>query len=268
MDIHKLNKNNYKIKSWIEKYPNYEVNMDNLKIHSSWDEFKQTKEFKECIARLNKYFSYCLNLTKGKVNIFPYPDLVFNALNITPLDKIKVVILGQDPYFNSDIVDDKIVPQAMGLSFSVPKGIDVPPSLVNIYNNLIKFKHIDKKPSHGNLAFWAYQGCLLLNTSLTVQEKCPNGHEDKWKTLTDLLIQFISDNTENVVFMFWGGPALKKKPIIDENKHKILISSHPSPMSFQNKLREYDSFMNTDHFGEANKYLSEHGKSTILWQFI
>lgn len=268
MDIHKLNKNNYKIKSWSEKYPTYDVNLGNLKIHSSWDEFTQTDKFKEIIVKLNKYFSYCLNFTKGKVNIFPYPDLIFNALNITPLDKIKVVILGQDPYFNSEIVDGIMVPQAMGLSFSVPKGITIPPSLINIYNNLLKFKHIDKMPKHGNLTFWAYQGCLLLNTSLTVQEKCPNGHEEKWKDLTDTLIKYISDNTNSVVFMLWGAPALKKLPIIDKNKHKISISSHPSPMSFQNKLREYDSFMNTDHFGQANKYLSSKEKATVLWQII
>lgn len=268
MNVHQLNKNNYLIKSWAEQYPDFKVDIGNLPINSSWDEFKQTEEFQKCVLRLNKYLSYCLNLTKGKVNIFPYPELIFNAINITPLDKIKVVILGQDPYFNSEIVNGKIIPQAMGLSFSVPKNVIIPPSLVNISNNLIKFKHIDKKPTHGNLAFWAYQGCLLLNTTLTVQEKCPNGHEDKWKELTDLLIEFISNNTENVVFMLWGAPALKKLILIDQDKHKVSISSHPSPMSCQSKLRNYEAFIDTDHFGEANKYLQEHGKSTILWEIV
>lgn len=267
MSVHTLDKNNYLFKSWVEKYPDFNVDIGKLSIHSSWNEFMENEKFRENVIRLNKYFSHCLNVTIGKVRIFPYPDLVFNSLNVTPLDKIKVVILGQDPYFNCDIVSESVVPQAMGLSFSVPKGIIIPPSLVNINNNLIKFKHIEKKPSHGNLSFWAYQGCLLLNTTLTVQEKCPNGHEEKWKNITDSLIEFISNNTEHVVFMLWGGPALKKKSLIDETKHKISISSHPSPMSFQTKLREYNSFMDTDHFGDANKYLSEHGKSTILWKF-
>ncbi len=268
MDLSKLSKNDYNVKSWSEKYPDYKVDLFQLHINESWKVFTKTKTFKEEIKKINEYFSYCLEKTGGKVNIFPYPDLVFSALNITPLNKIKVVILGQDPYFNADIVNNKLVPQAMGLSFSVPKGVIVPPSLKNIYGNLLKYKHITEEPTHGNLSFWAYQGCILLNTSLTVQQKSPNGHEEKWKQLTDGFIKYISDNTENTVFMIWGGPSLKKLNLIDSTKHKILISSHPSPMSFKNKLRQYDSFMDTDHFGEGNKYLSEHGKSTILWQFI
>jgi len=266
----KIDKNDYKIESWVEKYPDYKVDLNDLQISDTWDDFTKTDQFKENIEKLNKYFSHCLNVTKGTVNIFPYPDLIFNALNVTPLDKIKVVILGQDPYFNAETDDDgKMIPQAMGLSFSVPKGVAVPPSLVNIYKNLVKYGHIKKEhPNHGNLAFWAYQGCLLLNTTLTVQQKSPNGHEDKWKQITDSLIEYISTNTENVVFMLWGAPSLKKLNLIDETKHKVLVSSHPSPMSFQTKLRQYESFMNTDHFGEANKYLSENGKDTVLWQII
>jgi len=268
MNIHKLNANTYNIKNWIQKYSNYEVQLEKLNINESWNEFTDSDFFRKTIEKLNKYFSYCLKVTDGKVKIFPYPDLLFNSLNLTPLSNLKVVILGQDPYFNAEIISNRIVPQAMGLSFSIPKNIKIPPSLNNIYENLIKFKHITKKPKHGNLAFWAYQGCLLLNSALTVEEKCPNGHADKWKELTDSLIKFISDNSENIVFMLWGLPALKKLNLIDQTKHKVLISSHPSPMSYQTKLREYESFSNTDHFGEANKYLSQHGKLTILWQFI
>jgi len=268
MESHKLNTTNYKIKSWAEKYPTFIVTLENLTIHSSWEEFTKTDNFKENIEKLNKYFSYCLKFTNGKVNIFPYPDLTFNALNITPLDKTNVVILGQDPYFNCERENGKIIPQAMGLSFSVPKGIDLPPSLKNIYKNLQKFNHIVKKPKHGNLTFWAYQGCLMLNTSLSVQEKSPNGHSEKWKEITDNLIKFISDNTQNTVFLLWGSPALQKLYLIDDKKHKVIISSHPSPLSANNNLRTYGSFVDTDHFGETNKYLKMHNKKQILWKII
>lgn len=268
--MNKLNIKNYTIKSWAEEYPQYNVQLNNLKIHPSWNEFLEDKTVQEYLKKVEDYLSYCLKLTEGKVKIYPYPELVFNTLNVTPLDDVKVVILGQDPYYNSFEINNQIIPQAMGLSFSVPIGIDIPPSLVNIYKNLSKFGHFLKTPKHGNLSFWAYQGCLLLNTTLTVQDKCPNGHEKKWSELTDKLIKHISDNTKNVVFVLWGAPALKKLEagLIDKTKHKVIISSHPSPLSCRSKLRQYGSFEETDHFGEINKYLQEHGKEPIIWQLI
>lgn len=266
--MNKLSTIDYNIASWAEKYPDYNVKLDTLYIHPLWNSFFDDQNIKNKLKEIGEYLSHCLKITKGKVNIFPYPDLVFNSLNITPLDNIKVVIIGQDPYFNCFNTNNKIIPQAMGLSFSVPMGMDLPPSLVNIYNNLLKFGHIRKKPKHGNLSFWAYQGCLMLNAALTVQEKCPNGHEKKWSDITDGLIKYISDNTENIVFVLWGAPALKKleAKLIDDKKHKVIISSHPSPLSCRNKLRQYKSFEETDHFGEINKYLKEHDKEPIIWQ--
>jgi uracil-DNA glycosylase len=138
--------------------------------------------------------------------------------------------------------------------------------LNNIYNNLSKYGHFKKSPSHGNLTFWAYQGCLLLNTTLTVQHKCPNGHEKYWTPFTDALIKFISDKTENIVFVLWGSYSLKKLDLIDQKKHKVLISSHPSGMSFNKPLKTYKPFSESDHFGQINKYLTSVGKSSILWQ--
>lgn len=259
---------NYNVKNWTEKYPDYAVKLENLKIHPSWCEFTTCPVFIEKLKVIDEYLSYCLTKTNGKVNIYPYPDLIFNALNTTPLEDIKVVILGQDPYIKAENHDDKMIPQAMGLSFSVPKGITIPPSLENINKNLLRFGHIHKKPSHGNLSFWSHQGVFMLNTALSVQEGCSNSHENKWTEITDELIKFISDRTENVVFMLWGGPALKKKHLIDQNKHKITASSHPSPLSYKNTLQQYKSFEDTDHFGETNKYLKDHNKPTILWQII
>lgn len=257
---------NYNVKTWVEQFPAFKIKLDEDTVHASWKEYFQKDTVQEQLKKINEFLTYCFTTSNGTVKIFPYPELIFNALNATPLPNIKVIILGQDPYFNCFETNNKIVPQAMGLSFSVPNGIKVPPSLDNIYNNLLKFKHISKKPSHGNLSFWAYQGCLMLNTTLTVQEKCPNSHESKWTDITDELIYYISENTENNVFVLWGAPSLKKLKLINTDKHKVIVSSHPSPLSCRSKLRNYNSFEETDHFGDINKYLTEHNKSTILWQ--
>ena len=268
MHSHQLSIKKYNVKPWNKKYPDYEVKLDKLKIHDSYDEFTKEKSFKKRLKRINEYLSHCLKVTDGKVGIYPYPDLVFNSLNTTPLDKIKVVILGQDPYIKEEIYDDKAIPQAMGMSFSVPKGIKIPPSLNNIYDNLIKYGHMDNKPKHGNLSFWAYQGVLLLNTALTVQKGCSNSHEKYWIELTDDLIKFISDKTDNVVFVLWGGPSLNKINLIDQKKHKVIISSHPSPLAFNKQLRQYSSFKDKDHFGEINEYLKSKGKGTVVWKIV
>lgn len=272
MNSYQLNSKNYNIKSWSQKFQNNKVSIEDLSINYSWKYFFENvnlqKKIQEKIKDIDDYFSYCLEKTNGEINIFPYPDLIFNALNTTPFDKIKVVILGQDPYHGYETHNNKIIPQAMGLSFSVPKEIKIPSSLTNIYNNLIKFGHMKKYPPHGNLSFWAYQGCLLLNTSLSVQEGNPNSHSTYWNFITDELIKFISDNQENIVFVLWGSPALKKLNLIDQNKHKVIISSHPSGLSFSKPLQNYKPFCDVDHFGEINKYLTEKGKSSILWQII
>ena len=268
MKLHKLSINNYKILTWNEKFPNNDVDILSLPINNSWDEFINCVKFISASKDINKYLSYCLKQSNNKVNIFPYPDLLFSAFNVTPLDKIKVVILGQDPYFNWELHNNKYIPQAMGLSFSVPIGINIPPSLDNIYNNLLKNGHFKKKPTHGNLTFWAYQGCLLLNPTLTVQQKCPNGHQKYWNEITDDLIKFISDKTNNIVFVLWGLNSLQKLNLIDNKKHLVLISSHPSGQSYNNPLRTYKPFSQSDHFGQINEYLTKVGKSSILWQFL
>jgi uracil-DNA glycosylase len=154
----------------------------------------------------------------------------------------------------------------MGLSFSVDDGIKIPPSLINIYNNLLNFKHIDSIPKTGNLKKWAEQGCLLLNASLTVTDGKPNSHAKYWKKFTDDIIKYISDNCTGVVFFLWGGSSLEKISLIDQTKHKISISSHPSPLSIKTPLKSYESFYNTDHFGIANEYLKANNKNIIDWK--
>lgn len=190
---------------------------------------------------------------QGGDSVYPSTDLIFNALNITPLDKIKVVILGQDPYHDDG--------QAMGLSFSVPKGMKVPPSLVNIYKELIADPEIDGfiTPDHGCLEKWAKDGVLLLNATLTVTAHQPNSHSKYgWQSLTDAIIGLVSETQQGVVFILWGGFAHKKEKLIDQKKHAVIKTAHPSPLSF-------GKFINCKCFSNANRELKKFKKTPVDW---
>lgn len=182
-----------------------------------------------------------------------YPDMydIFNCFKFTPLDNVKVVILGQDPYHNEG--------QAHGLCFSVQDGIEPPPSLVNIYKEL----HDDLGcpiPRSGNLTKWAKQGVLLLNTALTVRAHMANSHKNcGWTWFTDSVISLISEKKEHVVFILWGGNARSKKSLIDQSKHLVLECAHPSPLS------AYNGFFGCRHFSKANNYLISHGITPVDW---
>ncbi|MEY8702199.1 uracil-DNA glycosylase [Francisella philomiragia] len=191
--------------------------------------------------------------TKSGKIIFPKKEDIFNAFKYTELNNLKVVILGQDPYHNYN--------QAHGLAFSVQKGVDVPPSLRNIYKELERSITGFKAPNHGCLTSWAQQGVFLLNTTLTVEAHKANSHKDiGWEIFTDTVIQKISDNKTNVVFMLWGSHARKKKNLIDMAKHLVLESSHPSPLSV------YRGFDGCDHFVKANQYLTSKGLNPVDWK--
>lgn len=183
--------------------------------------------------------------------IFPKPKDIFNAFNKTPLNEVKVVILGQDPYHGDG--------QAHGLSFSVEAKTPTPPSLSNIYkeieNDIGKTKNTD-----GNLEKWAEQGVFLLNAILTVSAYTPASHRDiGWEAFTDTIIREISDTQTQCVFLLWGAFAKKKQDLIDEKKHAIFTSAHPSPLSAHN------GFFGNKHFSKTNAYLEKHGKSPIEW---
>ena len=189
-------------------------------------------------------------------NYTVYPSMydIFNSMKITAFEKVKVVLLGQDPYHNEG--------QAMGLSFSVPNGIDVPPSLVNMYKELYAETGIEPKKS-GDLTGWAKQGVLLLNAVLTVRAHQANSHKGKgWEFFTDSIIKKISDRKEHVVFLLWGANARSKKPLIDQSKHLILECAHPSPLS------AYNGFFGCGHFVKANEYLKKHGIEPIDWSAL
>ena len=189
---------------------------------------------------------------------YPPEDKIFNALNLCPFDKVKVVIMGQDPYFHSG--------QAMGLSFSVPEGIQLPPSLQTLYRALEISFDVSDKPL-GDLTRWVEQGVLLLNTTLTVRKDKPNSHRKyKWWRFTDAVIKALDADREHIVFMLWGRIAQRKERLVhvDNDRHMVLKAIHPSPLAVRRK-GEWDG---KEHFTCCNKYLNEHGIALIDWTVV
>lgn len=239
-----------KKKSW-----DHSIEIEKLPLDDSWSTlFNNLFEDKRFQIIKNK-IKQVIDLDPEK--LYPKPEYVFKTFCMVPFENIKVVIIGQDPYFNHHTYKDRICPEAYGLSFSVPYGIPVPSSLENIYKNLLKFNHIDKIPDHGCLDYWAYQGCLMLNSALTVIDKEKNCHQNEWKWFTNNIISYISENKEKVVFVLWGGEAYKKIDLIDTDKHEVVISSHPSGLSAHQQFKSYSSFNDQDHFGLINSYLKD-----------
>jgi uracil-DNA glycosylase len=188
----------------------------------------------------------------GKIHqIYPSCQLIFNAFNQTPINAVKVIILGQDPYHGPG--------QAHGLSFSVPDGIKPPPSLKNIFKEIEKDLKLPL-PKSGNLESWAKQGVLLLNAILTVRANSPASHHNRgWEEFTDAVITKLSENKDHLVFMLWGNYAKGKKKLIDANKHLILEAAHPSPFSVT-------KFFNCRHFSKTNEFLNQKGMDQINWR--
>lgn len=219
-----------------------------VKIEESWKQLLSA-EFRQ------PYFQKIVDHLKteklqGKT-IYPAGPHIFNAFNTTPVDRVKVVILGQDPYHGPG--------QAHGLCFSVQKGVPAPPSLVNIFKELKEDIGM-QIPSHGDLTHWAQQGVFLLNASLTVRAGEPMSHAKiGWAQFTDAVIQTLASRTENLVFLLWGKFAQEKSRLIDETRHHILRAAHPSPLS------AYAGFFGCRHFSQANQYLISKGKDPIDW---
>ena len=259
-----LTKLNYsKEERWYEFYEKGN-SLQNIPYHLTWyimfthllrdQKFEKINDNLKCRVQKNKH-----------LKIYPFPSYVMKAFMITPATNLKVVFIGQDPYFNCESCGSKYVPQAMGLSFSVPHGITIPSSLDNIYKNMIKYCHIKEKPHTGNLWFWASQGCLMLNAALTVEDGAKESHLRLWEWFTNYVIQYISTHMKNIVFVLWGGYAYKKISLINQDIHHVIISSHPSGLSANKPFQQYPAFMNKDHFGEINIFLKKKGKGSILW---
>lgn len=218
-----------------------------VKIEPSWKEIL-ADEFEK------PYFSLLTSFVKKEyqsTRCYPPAPLIFNAFNLCPFDKVKVVIIGQDPYHGYG--------QAHGLCFSVNDGVQFPPSLVNIFKEIERDLQIPF-PKSGNLTRWANQGVFLLNATLSVREGMAGSHQNKgWEEFTDRVIKEISDKKSNVVFMLWGSYAQRKGAVIDTRKHLVLKAVHPSPLS------AYRGFIGCGHFRQANDYLASKGLTPIQW---
>ncbi len=198
-------------------------------------------------------YSYIQKRKAQGIEVFPQENDIFTAFELTPLENVKVVILGQDPYHGAG--------QAHGLCFSVNEGITVPPSLRNIYKELAVDIDDFVIPMHGNLTSWAKQGVLMLNTVLTVEAGEAHSHKKLgWEKFTDVVIDTLNQQTSPIIFILWGAHAQKKGKHIDQNKHKVLAGPHPSPLS------AHRGFFGCRHFSQANQYLVELGKSPIDWK--
>lgn len=219
----------------------------NVRIEESWKQ-KLTPEFeKDYFIKLTEF----VRAEYASKTIYPPAKLIFNAFDHCPFDDVKVVIIGQDPYHGPD--------QAHGLCFSVAEGVPNPPSLQNIFKEIMS--DLGKPmPANGDLTRWARQGVLLLNATLTVQAHQAGSHQRKgWEEFTDAAIRLLAEEREHLVFILWGAYAQKKGAFIDRSKHLVLASAHPSPLS------AYNGFFGNKHFSRTNEYLKAHGITEIEW---
>lgn len=218
-------------------------------LEPSWKAVLESEFSKDYMVSLRAFL--LAQKSAGKV-VFPPEDEIFSALNSTPFESTKIVVLGQDPYYREG--------QAHGLSFSVKEGFRVPPSLRNIFKEL----HTDLQcttPAHGNLESWAKQGVLLLNSILTVESGRPASHKGKgWERFTDKIVEELNEKRRHLVFILWGDYAQVKGKVIDRSKHLVLSSVHPSPLS------AHRGFYGNHHFSMANTYLVQHESKPINWQ--
>jgi uracil-DNA glycosylase len=219
----------------------------NVTIESGWKQILQPEFDAPYFEILTRFVRQAYQTT----TVYPPGRLIFEAFNRTPFDRVKVVILGQDPYHGAG--------QAHGLCFSVQDGVQLPPSLVNIYKELSQEYHCPM-PTGGNLTHWAEQGVLLLNATLTVQGGLAGSHQGKgWERFTDAVIAYLSQQRQGLVFMLWGNYAQQKGRVIDRRKHLVLEAPHPSPLSASR------GFFGCGHFLKANQYLEAHGVTPIRW---
>lgn len=224
------------------------MNPEDVSIESSWKKVLSNEFEKSYFDEIVQFIK--TGYQEGKT-FYPPGKLIFNAFNLTPFDNVKAVILGQDPYHNPG--------EAMGLCFSVPKGVRMPPSLVNIYKE-ITTDLAYPNPGHGDLTAWANQGVLLLNAMLTVEKNKAGSHRQiGWQQFTDAVIQTLSKQKSNLVFMLWGNFAKSKAELIDAEKHLILQAAHPSPLA-------RGAYFGSKHFSQANQYLSSNNINPIEWK--
>ena len=219
-----------------------------VKIEGSWKKVLEEEFSQDYFRQLGEF----VKEEYKNATVYPPPQFVFHAFDLTSFDKVKVVILGQDPYHGEN--------QANGLAFSVNDNVAIPPSLINIYKEIEADMGVKTRNKNGNLENWAKQGVLMLNATLTVRAHMAGSHQNKgWERFTDAVVKILSEQKENLVFILWGSYAQKKGSVIDEDKHLVIKSAHPSPLS------AYSGFFGSRPFSQANSYLIFTGQEPIEW---
>jgi len=232
----------------VRPYREHSLEDNQIKLEPSWKKYLLPEFSKPYMQDLKNFLLNQKNLGK---KIYPKNSEIFKAFELTPFDQVKIIIIGQDPYHQAN--------QAHGLCFSVQQGVDIPPSLQNIYKELEQDLNF-KIPDHGSLESWARQGVLLLNSVLTVEDSKAAAHQNKgWEIFTDKVIEILNQEKQNLVFILWGAYAQKKGALINKEKHLIIKSVHPSPLS------AYRGFFGSRPFSRANNYLKYHGILEINW---
>jgi uracil-DNA glycosylase len=258
-----INCKDYPFKSWKTLYPNGGIKLIDLLYNIDWLPFFEDEFKKPYYDKMEKSLEQVIKDNEDK-DIYPFPELVFYALNTLSPKDINVIFIGQDPYHSCDVINGKKIPHAMGAAFSIPTGICVPSSLLNIYKNMTDNKILNDYPTNGNFFYLISQGCFFINTALTVTERQANSHSNIWYTFTKNLFKWLGKNLDSAVIVLWGNNALSMKEYFSDKKFKFVISSHPSGLSVNKSLRNYPPFSNVNQFGEINKYLNEIKKTQIL----
>lgn len=261
--MHPITIDNYNYESWNTKFNAEDFKFSDLVIPQRWRPFMNSIIDDKWIDGVEEKIRANLS---DNAEILPYPDLVFRTFELVDPQDVKVVFIGQDPYFNKQSVGNNEYPEATGVAFSTPIGIPIPSSAINIHKNLHKYHHLAGTLENSNFEFWNQQGCLMLNTALTVIEGRKLSHCDIWRTITDAIIHKLSDMHNHLVFVTWGAYAFNKLNFVDLSKHEAIISSHPSGLSVSKPFKEYPAFQNLDHFGKINKLLEKHHQTAIMWQ--
>jgi uracil-DNA glycosylase len=268
-----LTVDNYNLSSWSE-----DTDIEKLFVAPAWKEFFQQEMDEEYFEKLATKLK---NIIKKGITIYPPPGALTNIFNILPPHRINVVIIGQDPYPGEYTYNGREIPHATGISFSTAKGVPLTSSLLSIYGNMVKYKHVTKMPSHGCLIPLVEQGCFFINTALTVTQGKPKSHSDLWvPDFGKHLITYLSKTLNNLVFVLWGADALKMKQYIDHTKHSFVISSHPSGQGAYSEVTEVFSqkqgkppkkhppFVHQDHWTKVNEALIKYKRPPIICEAL
>lgn len=269
-----INANRYNFANWRDYYGKSKVNILNLFTNVRWQPFVDTIYQHRYIDNINNELT---QMIKDKRQIVPYPQLLFNSFNCVSPNRLKVIIIGQDPYPNYQVINGVKIPDACGSSFSLPLGCNKAKTFVNIIKNLKKYGHLNHDPTTASLSYWILQGVFLFNSTLTTIQTKSNTHTKLWNDFSKDFISYVNQNLTDVLFLVWGRDAYNVCKDIDVKRHHLIISSHPSPLATdktfsitgrgknKNIKNTYPPFSNCDHFGLANEWLISKGKTPIFW---